>query len=126
MNGGLWQSSSIKRSQLFTTNGTFCPPTDVITVYVLLIGGGGGGTSAGPYPGGSGGYVSCGSVNVPGATNINVIVGAGGQSSVGTALFGGSSSFGSNITAIGGQVNGGRNGADGGTGSGYATLMVPS
>ena len=133
MNGGLWQSSCIKGSQLFTTSGTFIPPPGVTTVYALLIGGGGGGTY-GDLPGGSGGYVSCGSVNVSGMTNINVIVGTEGQPSVGTQLFGGTSSFGSNITAIGGRTTSGNgvltvynhNGVDGGTGSGYSTYLVPN
>ena len=131
VNGGLWQSSCIKGSQLFTTSGTFFPPPGVTTVYVLLIGGGGGGT-CGPMAGGSGGYVSCGSVNVSGTTNISVIVGTGGQSACNTELYGGSSSFGSNITAIGGRTASvnwvfkaiSRNGADGGTGSGYGIYEV--
>ena len=127
VNGGLWQISSIKGSQLFTTNGTFFPPLNVTTVYVLLIGGGGGGTF-GDFAGGSGGYVSCGSVNVSGMININVIVGTGGQPSDGTELSGGLSSFGSQITASGGKTAKGggglaHNGANGGSGSGYSTTV---
>ena len=100
----------------------------VTTVYVLLIGGGGGGT-LGNFPGGSGGYVSCGSVNVSATTNVNVIVGIGGQpSDTNIELYGGSSSFGSIIIASGGRTASGgaslaHNGADGGTGSGYSTLV---
>ena len=84
MNGGVWQNSCTKGSQLFNSSGTFYPPPGVTTVYVLLIGSGGGGT-CGNYPGGSGGHVSCGSVNVSGMTNVNVIVGDGGQPSCNTS-----------------------------------------
>ena len=56
-------------------------------------------------------------------TNIKVIVGTGGQPSSNTVLYGGSSSFGSQISATGGGNVAGRNGADGGTGSGYATRV---
>ena len=128
VNGGLWQNSTIKGSQLFTANGTFYPPQGVTTVYVLLIEGGGGGT-CGNFGGGSGGYVSCGSVDVSGMININIIVGIGGApSDTNAELFGGSSSFGSQITASGGKTasnSGGlnHNGANGGTGSGYSTLV---
>ena len=127
VNGGLWQSSCTKGSQLFTTNGTFYPLPGVTIVRVFLIGGGGGGT-CGNFPGGSGGYVSCGSVNLSGKTNVNVIVGDGGQPSSGAESIGGTSSLGSIITALGGRAASAdgcflHNGADGGTGSGYSTVV---
>ena len=67
----MWQSNCTKGSQLFISNGTFYPPPGVALVRVFVIGGGGDGAS-GNYPGGSGGYVSCGSVSVSGMTTVTV------------------------------------------------------
>lgn len=115
-------------SQTFTSSGTFIVPPGVFSVRAFAVGGGAGGTS-GHQSGGGGGYVSCGTLNVTGGDTIPIVVGAGGaggsawlwQSGVeGTEPFnGGNSSFGSLLSASGGQNQTAVDaGSAGGTGAG--------
>ena len=66
--------------------------------------------------GGSGGYVNCGTFNVPIGGTVPVVVGAGNPA----YMSGGTSSFGSYLQAAGGDYDSNHysNGYDGGTGSG--------
>ena len=63
---------------LFTSDGTFVGPENVLSVRVIAIGGGGGGSS-GPKPGGAGGYLECGTFAVTSGEEIQVVVGTCGR-----------------------------------------------
>ena len=114
-------------SQTFTSNGTLIIPPGVYSVRAFAVGGGGGGRG-GHITGGGGGYVSCGTFNVTGGDNISIVVGAGGAggfaylwgSPVSTeGMSGGTSSFGSLLSASGGHTDtAGVAGSSGGTGAG--------
>lgn len=113
--------------QIFTSSGTFTVPGGVTSVRVLCVGGGGGGAS-GHQGGGGSGYVSANTVSVTPGQTITVTVGQGGtgaQQVVSTNTIigitpGGASSFGSLVTANGGQVvtQVNQTGNDGGSGGG--------
>lgn len=115
--------------QTFTANGTFTVPSGVTQVRVLCVGGGGGGAS-GHQGGGGSGYVQTGTFSVTPGQSIAVTVGSGGNGAIAVNSTndiigispGTSSSFGSLLTANGGQVvtsvnGGGQNGGSGGGGS---------
>jgi len=98
-------------SQQYTTPGnhTFTVPAGVTSVSVVCVGGGGGGNVGG---GGGGGLRYKNGLAVTPGQAITVTVGAGG----GPRQAGGSSSFGTFITAYGGATGPGA--GDGGTGGG--------
>lgn len=101
------------RQQVFTTSGTFVPSARLLQlggwVHVFLVGGGGGGGVENYYSsqyylkGGGGGQVVSRIVQVTG--NVTVTIGAGGVGGT-SPTDGGSSSFGSLLTAAGGKANG--------------------
>ena len=103
---------------IFTSPGThdWTVPAGVFSVSAVAIGGGGGGGAQGGGGGGGLRYVNAIAVT-PGST-LTVTVGAAGQSSDVTR--GGSSSFGSFVTAYGGDAGAlpGLPGGDGGGGAG--------
>lgn len=115
-------------SQTFYSSGTFTPPsgTNTSTVFTvtLVAGGGGGGGGEGNGGGGGGGYVSQSVTGLTGA-NVTVTIGGGGGKGCGDKNWGGwyygtnggSSSFGSFLSATGG-VRGTpiQDGCSGGTG----------
>lgn len=106
---GLWR--------VFQTSGTFKVPPGVYKLRARVVGAGGGGALNG-CGGGGGGYAH-GVISVLPGDTITITVGAGGVSGTpGTA--GGSSSFGSYISATGGGggVIGSSTGAVGGAGAG--------
>lgn len=113
---GTAQNSKVLNTQTFTASGTWTKPTSPTGAWVLVEvwgGGGGGGGTASTGAGGGGGY-SWGifAVDDLGATET-VTVGAGGaKGNPGTV--GGTSSFGSHLSAYGG--GGGYNGGGGGGG----------
>lgn len=97
--------------QLFTSSGTFTPPTGITLVKVTVTGGGGGGTgckaSGGNYVSGAGGGAGgtvISLVSVTPGVGVTVTVGSGGSAGSGTTNGGNgqNSSFGS-ITAGGGS-----------------------
>ena len=98
---------------------------------VLVVGGGSGGAS-GFYGGGGSGNVSSGEYDLTAGELVNVTVGVGGNGSThkiasnsqdGKA--GGASSFGSYLSAAGGQaIVGSYKGADGGSGGGGGCIVV--
>ena len=108
-------SCTLPGSQFFDSSGVFTVPPGVTSVSVLLVGGGMGGTSS-DTTGGSGGYVNCGTFNVPIGGTVPVVVGAGSPA----LLSGGNSSFGSYLQAAGGDYDNYHysDGYNGGTGSG--------
>jgi hypothetical protein len=106
------------KHQIFTSSGTFTVPSGVTSVLVTLIGGGGGGskgrgTDAPGSGGGSGGVYYRTPVTVTSGSSISVTIGAGGAGGAGTTYngsAGGTSSFGTYLSATGG-AGGVNNGA---------------
>jgi hypothetical protein len=93
------------RYQEFTANGTFNVPSTVNKVKVEVIGGGGGGGKTSGSGGGAGGYASA-ILTVTPSSSISVTVGAGGIGATGgteAGTDGGTSSFGSSVSATGGK-----------------------
>lgn len=106
----------------FTTNGTYNKPANVSKIFVQVVGGGGAGVGYGES-GGAGGYAEK-LIDATGITSVQVTVGQGStqyRTYSAQAGAGASSSFGSYLTATGG--NGGSQshyhcGGIGGVGSG--------
>ena len=113
-----------KGSQTFTAYGTFTVPSGVTSIQVFCVGGGAGGESNGE--GGAGaGYTTNKTVSVTPGQSISVVIGAGGTGwivghvSSTRQTAGGSTSFGSLVTAAGGKITTvHQKGADGGSGGG--------
>ncbi len=112
------------RSMYFNSNGTFTVPANVTLVWVTAWGGGGsGGSYTGSYGGGGGGggeLIYRYPVTVTSGSNITVTIGAGGT---GCSVYdstswignnGGDTSFGTYITAKGGEGGRGTLGGRGG------------
>src|SRR6185312_5673267 len=147
--GANWRVMSViripqKKSQTFTSSGTFTPSTGLIqaggSVDVFLVGGGGGGSNTGG--GGGGGQVvqTTLSVNAP----VTVTIGAGGAAQLngGTTLFGATAAAGgsgsSNFDggASGGGISGGAQhlglvssnagGGGGASTAGYPAIFAPA
>lgn len=116
------------RSQLFTATGSWTAPANCSWCRVTVVGGGGGATqnASVAYAGGNG-AVSVGMCNVTPGQAYTVTIGTGGSgSNTGTgATAGNNSSFGSFVTANGGQpATTSADGTDGSatSGSGYTEL----
>lgn len=120
--------------QIFTSSGTFIVPSGVTQVLVTLIGGGGGGSKGGGAHssgagGGGGGVYYRAPVTVTPGSSIPVTIGsggAGGTSSHIDGYAGGTSSFGSYLSATGGGPGRGRGGSStgGSTGSPSTTYYT--
>lgn len=122
-------TSATKTHELFTSSGTFTVPSGVSSVRVLVVGGGGGGAN-GHQGGGGSGYVNVATISVTPGEAVPITVGAGGSGAnecdgcndINGNTPGEVSSFGSYLSANGGQtpttINGpGGNGGSGGGGS---------
>jgi len=101
--------------QVFTSSGTFTVPEGVTQIIVEVVGGGGGGGAGSGYEnyagGGGGGGYGKGYFSVLSGETYSVVVGSGGIGAVYTSGYtagaaGGSSSFGSLISATGGAGGG--------------------
>lgn len=119
-------------SQLFTSSGTFTPPSGItsacpLTLRALIIGGGGGAisnsSSSSANGGGGSGYVTGYSTQLTSSSSLSVAIGTGGlgtSTSTG-ATAGGNSSFGS-ATAAGGNPSTHAHSATGGSGGGCLSI----
>jgi hypothetical protein len=123
------------QSATFTASGTFIVPPGVTRVKVLVVGGGGAGGTHATLPsggGGSGGRALKWISGLTPGTAIPVTVGAGGTASPipGNGAPGQTSSFGTFVSATGGQGGGGGSGGatptGGGGGSGFGADFVYS
>jgi hypothetical protein len=113
-NSGVFNTTSVASA---IANGTW-PKSKAQSVQLLMVGAGGGGAAGG---GGGGGVLSMDNLPVTPGTSYSVTVGAGGASASGTAGAGGNSTFGSNLTVIGGgggQWRGQGSTTQGGSGGG--------
>lgn len=119
-----------KGMQTFISSGTFTVPTGVTSVQVFCVGGGGSGGNGGngganKGAGGGGGYTKTGVYTVTAGSKIAITVGAGGVN----AGSGGSSSFGTYVSANGGNCSGesvlGSTGGSGGGGGGTWNYTIP-
>jgi hypothetical protein len=113
------------RTEYFTTVGattwTLTGKTDLRRIVVTAYGGGGGGSSAQAGGGGGAGGVGVRTIELADlTTNITVTVGAGGA--IGNA--GGTTTFGTYLTATGGSAGGAPTAGAGGTASGTAVLIL--
>lgn len=123
------------RTIIFTTSGLYTPATGITSIEVVCIGGGGaGGYASGSISGlhgsagGGGSGAKTRSILLPTqiGTSQPVTIGAGGIGTTTSATAGGTTSFGTLVTAPGGQPGGvaqtGTGGAGGSPGTGDVTL----
>tara|TARA_B110001454_G_scaffold170456_1_gene160973 strand:- start:1551 stop:2357 length:807 start_codon:yes stop_codon:yes gene_type:complete len=108
-------------TQVFTATGTWTKPTGIKKIFVELVGSGGGGSGYGEA-GGAGGY-SAKWINVTAIASETATIGSGGSGNTygsGAAGSGTATSFGSHLSATGGEgaYNPGHRGGSGGIGSG--------
>ena len=113
-------------TEIITESCTWTPPTDELDVMLFGGGGGGGGTFStklgyGGLGGGGGGHMSHQTITVRANKPIEITIGDGGIAggNDGDGGSGGTTSFGTYLSANGGGGGGGKtnsNGGDGGTG----------
>lgn len=97
------------KSEIFQMDGTFTVPAGVTSVAVRILGAGGKGNN---QRGGGGGHMNYGVFDVTPGQKIPVTIGLGGGQVGNSSVTGGTSSFGTLISAAGGTE------ADGGSGGG--------
>ena len=113
-NGGNGSGQYVPMTEIITQNQSFVMPKTQGQEIAVRIFGGGGENSRG---GGGGGNMNNGIFNIPAGSIISIIIGNGGNSSTGSAN-GGTTSFGTYLSATGGECGNGGNGGNGGTGGG--------
>jgi hypothetical protein len=100
---------------IFASSGTWTPPAGVTQARVTVVGGGGGGQNDSNLgPPGYGGYAIAYVTGLSGA--ITITVGTGGDVGASDGVAGGTSSFGSFVSATGGAGGSGTFGGANGTG----------
>lgn len=103
-------NKQIKGQQIYTSSGTFTVPANVRQIQVFVVGGGGSGamgnSDGNEYiavgGGGGGGFTNYGTYQVSPGARYTVAIGAGGAQNMGKGYSGGTTSFGSLISASGG------------------------
>lgn len=142
-----WSTKPVLKTEVITKTQTWTVPEGVTSVNVFLFGGGGGSGASVKYPsysadtyangyggGGGGGYMAKSTLTVTPGQSVPVTIGAGGA----VSKAGGTTSFGSLLSANGGSAGGdgttsgasngyGGKGGDGGSGGGgsYGSHTVP-
>lgn len=118
-----WGKKKVMKTELITSTSTWTVPDNIDSLLnVRLFGGGGGGGISGVYAGGNGGgggYMAVGNFEVKPKEKYNITIGSGGnpgQYSNGQA--GGTTSFATLLSALGGQ--GGDSAPDGYGGNGFS------
>ncbi len=110
------QLASIGQQQVFSANGTFVVPAGVTKLFVRVVGAGGGGGRGGTVyalsggGGGAGGYAEKYISTTPGAS-FAVTIGVGGARGDTIGGTGGTTSFGSQVSATGGGGGRGQTGS---------------
>jgi len=130
-----WSSSAFNAAYpyaVYTSNGTYTPPSWSTSADVFIVSGGGAGGGATSGNGGGGGGGAGGAslfTNFATPASVSVTVGLGGTGGTGTGPSGGASSFGSASVAGGGgggtfnapAANGGAGGSGGGGGGRFSS-----
>ena len=123
-----WAKRKTLKTEIITATKTWKVPQDIAsTISVRVFGGGGGGS---PYGGGGGGHMATKIVDLVKNTEVSVTIGAGGAHNA----MGGVTSFGTYVSANGGEssfsysgaLKGGGHGGSGGGSSCYTTAAVTS
>ena len=110
-------------TQTFTGSTDWQVPSTIRgNVSVLIFGGGGSGRQYGKGGGGGGGWMNRGEFNIQGQTTIRITIGAGGSGLTSAGQSGGTSSFGTYLSANGGTTGTQYKGGDGGSGGGAGGL----
>ena len=124
-------SDSLYVVEEITASKQWTVPQGVTEIEVRLFGGGGGGSGGAIYAsggGGGGGHMAFGTFTVTPGTTYQITIGAGGQgiSNTEPAYAGGTTTFGSLLSADGGQGGSEDQGGDGGTGGGGSSYWTSS
>ena len=114
----------VAKNEIFMSDSTFTVPDGITSVAVRIFGGGGAGYCF-RGGGGGGGHMSYGVFEVTPGQQIPITIGIGGKSGGNSNMNGGTSSFGTYLSAAGGSGassyiggSGGTGGGGGGTGAG--------
>jgi hypothetical protein len=125
-NGTTWISSSPAtapqfQTAVFASSTTWTAPSGTTKVKVIAVGGGGPGYYLGCLGAGGAGGAIIAFVTVTGGTTYTITIGSGQAANSGTS--GGTTSFGSLVTATGGTAGGSGTGGTSGTGSTTGTAI---
>ena len=107
-------------SQIFIENTIWKAPKIPDQNFSVRIFGGGGGSSN--YGGGGGGYMNNAILKINAGEEIAITIGVGGKPYTTTGDNGGTTSFGTYLSALGGSGGNGQNGGNGGAGGGGLTI----
>ena len=122
----LASNGEFRSIQVFTASGTYTRPAGLVRAKITVVGGGGGGgTSGGGGGGGGGGAIRVVAEATIGASQ-SVIIGNSGAAGFGVGIngsAGGTTSFGTLLSATGGSGGAGSNGFGGGGGLGASGDM---
>ena len=121
-----WGKKKVMKTELITSTSTWTVPDNIDSLLnVRLFGGGGGGGISGVYAGGNGGgggYMAVGNFEVKPKEKYNITIGTGGDGGHGgisdNGRAGGTTSFATLLSALGGQ--GGDGAPDGYGGNGFS------
>ena len=98
------------KTEYITANQTWNVPNHIGAITVRIFGGGGGSNNRGTHGGGGGGWMNNGDLEIANGTPIQITIGAG------TISTGGTTSFGTYLSAAGGRAGSANRGGSGGSG----------